>query len=657
MAQVTVGTNRQQHTITAANPFDLLVIAGPHSLIHATLDSPANPRKRAQLVVGQQSHRLSNYFSVGVSDLGRLGRSLGRYLQQEPQHRGGRLPLLQFLSNSPSRSSLTPAPSLLALAARALWPLLDDPTHTLAPLATIEILKYVRIQAPKWRDICALQGSVGTAYFGLPGAKNLKFPFPVFRLHGGMQIFVKTFTGKTITLEVKSYDMIDYVKVMIQDKEWPYSFPATIFRKRAHPTSVFLRLRGAVPPRSALTIEEEDEDASFLLAGIGAVFASNGIDKDQATFHPSEHQPHCYLSLAAADQPSSFADSQTYPTFQPSSVCSTAMSIARRDDEVPAADAAPKHNIRLSQEALEIYSSYLAFKYVSSKTKVAILSELVQKTMDSNEAQAVAHSPVLLLINELLASRDADVRKLTCQMLRYLTYQKSTATALLSVNPCPQLVSLLLDPNREVLETATRAMYWIAIWPEGAQATVDANILEHTTKLLESPTSWVQQWTWEMLKQLAYQEPTSWAAVGQLLSLSLSSDPNISAIAAEALYLVASWPHGPQVAWDQHVLDSVQDLLQSPNKELAYQDPMVTRTAVLNQLVSLLRHPDSDVVESAAKVLYRIAWSPENAAMDTNVLESLKELRDSTNSWVKSWARAIVHQESSHDSEDGSVLS
>ncbi|KAJ7439762.1 hypothetical protein FB451DRAFT_1415544 [Mycena latifolia] len=42
--------------------------------------------------------------------------------------------------------------------------------------------------------------------------ENLKFPFPVFRLHGGMQIFVKTFTGKTITLEVKSYDMIDNVK-------------------------------------------------------------------------------------------------------------------------------------------------------------------------------------------------------------------------------------------------------------------------------------------------------------------------------------------------------------------------------------------------------------------------------------------------------------
>jgi large subunit ribosomal protein L40e len=41
----------------------------------------------------------------------------------------------------------------------------------------------------------------------------------VLRLRGGMQIFVKTLTGKTIPLEVEPSDSIDNVKQKIQDKE------------------------------------------------------------------------------------------------------------------------------------------------------------------------------------------------------------------------------------------------------------------------------------------------------------------------------------------------------------------------------------------------------------------------------------------------------
>jgi ubiquitin C len=41
----------------------------------------------------------------------------------------------------------------------------------------------------------------------------------VLRLCGGMQIFVKTLTGKTITLEVESSDTFENFKAKIQDKE------------------------------------------------------------------------------------------------------------------------------------------------------------------------------------------------------------------------------------------------------------------------------------------------------------------------------------------------------------------------------------------------------------------------------------------------------
>ena len=50
----------------------------------------------------------------------------------------------------------------------------------------------------------------------IPGQELAKI---VSESRGGMQIFIKTLTGKTVTLQVDPSDRVDMVKSKIQDKE------------------------------------------------------------------------------------------------------------------------------------------------------------------------------------------------------------------------------------------------------------------------------------------------------------------------------------------------------------------------------------------------------------------------------------------------------
>ncbi|KAJ7850003.1 hypothetical protein B0H14DRAFT_2582206 [Mycena olivaceomarginata] len=125
----------------------------------------------------------------------------------------------------------------------------------------------------------------------------------------------------------------------------------------------------------------------------------------------------------------------------------------------------------LSTTILEIYSSYLPWNYVSWSTKSAILADLTERARSSEvEARAVVDSPVFPCIVQMLGSPDPRLRSCSCRLLGGLASNKFTAPAILELETCARVVSLLHDKQPEVRREAMSVLCEIADSVDGAQA-------------------------------------------------------------------------------------------------------------------------------------------------------------------------------------------
>ncbi|KAJ6545914.1 armadillo-type protein [Mycena vulgaris] len=312
----------------------------------------------------------------------------------------------------------------------------------------------------------------------------------------------------------------------------------------------------------------------------------------------------------------------------------------------------------LSSKDMEIYTSYLWFKYVSPSTKTAIMTEINERVDSEEDARTVANSLALYHVDAMLESPNEEFRSQT-------------------INPCTQLVSILQDDKVEVAQSGVHALYCLAQWRDSAQALVDAGVLECTETLLSSGEASIRRLTWGILARLLQQAPALPAIADSVVKLFnqlawLLRDEarhgtalDVMESATHALFWSIRFSAGAQEAI---LLDCLRGLLESRNfevrklmcemlRDLASRKPTVPMIAdpsmeICKWLASMLRDEHfGDIIlgamESTARALFSIIRFPEGP-QEAILLNCLSDLLKSRELEIRKWTCEMLGDLASH---------
>ncbi|KAJ7705205.1 armadillo-type protein [Mycena metata] len=320
-----------------------------------------------------------------------------------------------------------------------------------------------------------------------------------------------------------------------------------------------------------------------------------------------------------------------------------------------------QRDIPLSAETMQIYTSYLGWKYVAETTKTLILREIQERTLV--EVEAHVFTDFLVSYEILLDSTNGVVQNWTCRILGRLASRPSTRGAVIAAQPCPKLVTLLSDADAVVVEGACDALLQISCGLDGATAVVKAGALKTVQNLLTSPRAGVRRWTSKMLAELAFHPSTRGAVVTaqpcpRLVTLLGDNDADVVEGACDALLQISHDVDGARAVIKAGALETVQNLLTSPRAGVRRQTFEMlagltfhpsTRGAVVAaqlcpQFVALLDDNDAAVVEGACHALLQISRGVDGAraVVKAGALQIVQNLLTSPRAGVQRWSSEIL---------------
>ncbi|KAJ7043991.1 hypothetical protein C8F04DRAFT_685855 [Mycena alexandri] len=171
-----------------------------------------------------------------------------------------------------------------------------------------------------------------------------------------------------------------------------------------------------------------------------------------------------------------------------------------------------QRGIPLSAETMELYESYLGWKYVAETTKTIILYEIGLRARVA-VAEAEVAASFLLSYESLLESTNDAIQRWTAWTLGQLASHSLTRRAVITVQPCARLVALLRYGSEDVVEGVCYALAQISYDLDGAKSIVEAGVLNFIPELLESATVAVRRWASWIFAELAFHPSTQGAVV------------------------------------------------------------------------------------------------------------------------------------------------
>ncbi|KAJ7494183.1 armadillo-type protein [Mycena latifolia] len=262
-----------------------------------------------------------------------------------------------------------------------------------------------------------------------------------------------------------------------------------------------------------------------------------------------------------------------------------ALGFVRRNNGVP-----------LTPETVEIYWSYVAWKYVSSATKIAIMGELVTRAESEEDARVLIDSNIVHEILQLLQSSSFNtyihwlVKFRSALMLSRLARHSTSARAAI-IEP---LVALLRTTEVNDGALAFELLSEIASYSsESAEGIVAANVLHYLLDALGSPSTPMRWGACQLTDALARHESTAAAVIELHPCKQLVAFARQAFYASDALVAITNWPDGAEAAVAAQVLEHVPTC--DPDKYLVCH--------AVEALASIANWPDGAEAIVAAEVL------------------------------------------------------